>query len=131
MKTKKPSAAPDATARACAARSRAPTRPATACTKASDSARHNANWPSSPVTRSLIFLSLAFLPAAGAFQRIDDFGRHVFLVVLGEDLRRVEHAAGIECAHRDHALSFAEQIGQHAVVSNGHARASIRDHEMD
>src|SRR5208282_6545035 len=114
-------------ARACSARSRAPTSPAPACTTARANARQSANWPSSPVTPSL----LAFLPMAGALQRVDHFRRHIFLVVLGENLGSVEDAAIGHRAHGDDALPFAEKVGKHAVISDRHARAPVRHHEMD
>ena len=45
-------------------------------------------------SKDILGLSFAFLPAAGFFQRIGDFRRHVFLVVLGEHTGGGEHAVG-------------------------------------
>ena len=56
----------------------------------------------------------AFLPVAGLLQRVGDLGRHVVLVVLGEHLGRAKPPSAAERALRDHALAFAEQVGQHA-----------------
>src|ERR1700677_4980697 len=120
MNTKKPSAEPDAMARACWPRSRAPTSPAKACTMARDNARQSANWPSSPVT-----LLLAFLPMAGALQRVDHLRRHILFIMLGKNLGGVERAAVRHRAHGDNALAFAEKIGKHAFISDRHARAPI------
>src|ERR1700678_661854 len=93
---------------------------------ARDSARQSANWPSSPVT-----LLLAFLPMAGALQRVDHLRRHILLVVFCKNLGGIEDAAVRHRAHGDDALSFAEKIGQHAFISDRYARAPIRHHEMD
>ncbi len=56
-------------------------------------------------------------------QRLGDFGRHVVLVVLGQHLARGEDAVGAERALGDHALAFAEQVGQQAAIDHGHASA--------
>src|SRR5437868_15486430 len=66
------------------ASARAPKRPATVITSDRPSAKQSASWPNSPS------MLLAFFPAALALQRRHQFGRHVFLVMLGQ------HFAGIE-----------------------------------
>ena len=43
----------------------------------------------------------AFLPAAAALQGVDDLRRHVFLVVLGQNLIGLEHALGVQAADGD------------------------------
>src|SRR5438067_3525713 len=39
-------------------------------------------------------------------------GRHVVLIVLGQDLGRVKHPVGAKRTLRDDAFAFLEQIGQ-------------------
>ncbi len=60
----------------------------------------------------------AFLPAAGFFQRLDHFFRHVALVMLGEHGVGVEDAAGLELAFGHHALPFAEQVWHDALEAH-------------
>src|SRR5207249_2181314 len=67
----------------------------------------------------------------GALHRIRGLGRHVVLVVLGEDFAGAEHAVGAELSLRDHALAFAEQVRQLAAVSHAHALCRVGHRELD
>ena len=63
-------------------------------------------------------------------ERTRDFGRHVFLVVLGEDFIGDERAV-LQAAMRDHALPFAEQVRQDARIFHAHRVFEVRDQEFD
>ena len=69
-------------------------------------------------------------PLAARLQGLGDFRRHVFLVMLGQDLVRHEAAVGLQAAFHHHPLALAEEIGQHALIGDrqrflqiGHAEA--------
>ena len=51
-------------------------------------------------------------------QAVLDLGRHVVLVMLGEHFLGHEHAVRAHLAARNDALSFAEQVRQHARVAD-------------
>src|ERR1700722_8833481 len=144
--TKNPIALENATSRESEAASRAPQRPEHACTSDNASARHNASWPISPVTARLAwycepkpsFLSHptekpscpALFPPAGAFESVDHFWWHVTLVMLCENFVGGESATFLEGARCHHALSFTEQVRQHACELHRYGRPSIRHQEM-
>ena len=60
----------------------------------------------------------ALFPVALLLQRVDHLLRHVFFVVLGQHGIGLEPAAGLERALRDHALPFAEQVRQDALIAD-------------
>ena len=68
-------------------------------------------------------LALALLsigpPLAARLQGLGDFRGHVFLVMLGQDLIRLEAAVGLQAAFHHHALALAEEVGQHALIGDG------------
>ena len=55
---------------------------------------------------------------APLLQGVDDFLRHVRLVVLGQHGIGFERAAAVERAFGDDALPFAEQVGQDALIAD-------------
>ena len=74
---------------------------------------------------SRIFL-LAFLPAAGFFQRINNFARHIALIMFGKDSVGCEYPACIEFAFGNNSLPFSEQVGDNALISHSDVGFSIR-----
>ena len=56
---------------------------------------------------------------ASRFERLRDVRRHVVGIVLGEHAIGFEAAVAVKDAFGHDALSFAEEIGQHARVCNG------------
>ena len=73
----------------------------------------------------------AFLPAAGLFQGVDDFLRHVALVMLGEHGVGIEDAARLELAFGHHALPFAEQVGHDALIAHRDVVLAVGHFEAD
>src|SRR5579863_5437195 len=120
-----PMAAPWAMPRAVAALAFAPVRPAAAITSDSASAKHSASWPSSPIMKFGRSCAAAFLPAAAALERIHHFGRHIFLIMLGQHFAGNENARAVHRAQRHHALAFAEQRRQHAVIFHRHGLLAV------
>ena len=59
---------------------------------------------------------VSFLPAPLFLQRVDDFARHIALVVLGEDRVGAHLAGRREHAFGDHALTLAEQVRQETLI---------------
>ena len=64
-------------------------------------------------------------------ERLGDLRRHVVLIVLGEHAVGDEGALGRELALGDDALSFLEQVRQHALVGDRHRLQRIGDGELD
>src|SRR5438067_4371834 len=120
-------AEPAAVLRAARLEGRTPTRPDTAITSANARAKHSDNWPSSPITE--ISSLLALLPAAAALQGFDHFRRHVFLIMLGQHFTGNERAVRVHGAGGDHALAFAKQRRQHAVIIGQDTALAIGDAE--
>jgi len=69
-----------------------------------------------PFTFRVIAAPASFLETSGILERLFHLGRHVLLIVLGEDLVRNKNAVLVEFAQRNHALPFTEQIRKNAVV---------------
>src|SRR5262245_59796618 len=84
-----------------------------ACTAATTSATISAKCPSSATT-------LVALPFAGGLERVDDFLRHIGLVVLGQHLARHELAVRAHAALGHHALAFLEQVRHQAGEGHVH-----------
>ena len=103
-------------------------------------ARTRAKWPNSVIMamRSVVAAGPGLLPALGRrppvaarLQGLGDFRRHVFLVMLGQDLERREAAVGLQAAFDHHALALAEEIGQHAAIGDGQRFLQIGHAEAD
>ena len=67
----------------------------------------------------------ALFPVALLLQRVGDFLRHVVLVVLGQHGVGLEPAAGLERAFGDHALPFAEQVRQDALIADRDSAVAV------
>ena len=78
----------------------------------------------------LLFRGLAVAPDARLLQRVGDLGRHIVLVVLGEDLAGREHAVLAEHALCDDPLPLTEQIRQNALVADRHLVRPIGQAEL-
>ena len=64
-------------------------------------------------------------------QGVGDLLRHVGLVVLGEHAVGPERAGRVEGALGDHALPFAEEIGQQALIGDRDGALAVGDVEAD
>src|SRR5690242_7229409 len=73
----------------------------------------------------------AFLPAPAFLERFGDLGRHVFLIVLGEDVRGDKDAVAAQFSFGDDPLPLAEQIRQDAVIDDPQLRLTIAHAERD
>ena len=80
-----------------------------------------------------VFLPVVVLPVSLLLETVGDLARHVILVVLGEHAVGLEGAGLIERAFGHHALPFAEQIGQQALIRDrdgvaavGHGKADLQ-----
>jgi hypothetical protein len=72
---------------------------------------------------------IAFLPAAGSFQRVDDLARHISLIVLGEDGIGRKYPACTELAFRNDSLPFPEEVRDNALILHGDVGFPIRHRE--
>src|SRR5512147_170518 len=72
---------------------------------------------------------IVFLPVAGFFQRINDFARHIALIMFGKDSVGCEYPAWIELAFGNDSLPFSEQVGDNALISHSDVGFSIRHGE--
>src|SRR5690606_1964009 len=66
---------------------------------------------------------------AGALEGFGGLGRHVVLVVLGENLGRGEAAVVREPALRDDPAAFLEEVGQDAGVAHEDRMVAVGDAE--
>ena len=64
-------------------------------------------------------------------QRVGHLLGHVILIMLGEHGIGLENAAAIERPFRHHALPFAEQVGQDALIRHGYRVVAVSDLEFD
>ena len=71
-------------------------------------------------------LAVIVLPMPRLLQGIGDLLGHIGLVVFGENGVGGEHARAVERAFGDHALPFAEQIRQHALIGDRESRSCRR-----
>src|SRR6201987_3029444 len=69
-------------------------------------------------SRSACGLGVIVFPVPLLLQLVGDFLGHVGLVMLGEHSVGAEHAGTVERTFGDHALPFAEQIGEDSLVSD-------------
>src|SRR5205085_11861327 len=122
--------APPEPPRSAAPRRRTPPRPATpplqsraeATTAPPPATERQGRTPRS--LRQALALMLALLRV--------EAGRHVILVMLGEDLARGEQPIRPERPFRDHAAPFLEQVGDDALVAHPDpVRALVADGEGD
>src|SRR4051794_6142063 len=70
-------------------------------------------------------LLVIVLPVALLLQRVGDVLGHVGFIMLGEHGVGLEHAGAIERAFGDHALAFAEQIGENSLVGHRQGGAAV------
>src|SRR5205807_5149607 len=66
----------------------------------------------------------------GPLHGIWGLGRHVVLVVLGEDFARAEYAVGAKLPLRDYALALPKQVRQLTAVSHAHALCRVGHREL-
>src|SRR5579871_4807105 len=112
------------------------------CATASATASASAKWPSSG---NMLSAPFAFrgggaervprrggrrraggrIPVAGFLQRLDDFLRHVGLVVLGKHLVGAEGSVRLDPAERHNALPLAEQVRKNAGISDLDSRLAV------
>ncbi len=64
-------------------------------------------------------------------QGIGDILGHVVLVVFGEHGVSLENAGSVERTFGNHALPFAEQVGQNSLIGNRQRRAAVGDLESN
>ena len=78
-----------------------------------------------------VFLPVVVLPVPLLLEAVGDLARHVVLVVLGEHAVGLEGAGLVERAFGHHALPFAEQIGQQALIRDRDGVAAVGHREAD
>src|SRR5664279_1390289 len=71
------------------------------------------------------------LPVSLLLQGLDNFPRHVILVVLGEHGLGLEGAAGLDMALGDHALPLADQVGHDTLVADRDVLVAVGHLEAD
>ena len=91
----------------------APSSGTLACTAAKQMARIIASWPSSGITSAAF---MACSPASGCLaaflEGLGNLGRHIFLVMLGQDFIGYHHALVIELAQGDDAPPSRNRSGR-------------------
>src|SRR5450631_856465 len=71
------------------------------------------------------------LPVALLLQRLDDFPRHVVLVMLGEHGIGLEQAIRLDMALGDDALPLTKQVGHDSPVVDGNILVAVSHLETD
>src|SRR5215467_16232312 len=83
---------------------------------------------SRPTPRAFHF---TFLPAPTFLQCIDNFTRHVALVVFGENRISGKYTSGLQPAFRNDALPFSKQIRDNPLVADRNIIFTVSHCETD